>query len=542
MAIVFKATSSLQNEINAAFWSDKTISNLNIEITCVQEAPSKAEGFILNASRSGSSITATVGVTEDHSLRYALNALFKWMHSESNSLSLNEGPDFAVRGVVEGFYGKAWSHEQRLRGLKLFGDYNMNTYFLAPKDVPWQRFNWRAPFSEEFLKLTGELIHTGRINAIDIALCVSPGLSVRYSDFADVMAVVVRYKQLFDLGARHFGLLWDDIAWELSHPQDIAAFTSTAAAHADFTNRVWAELTKLDPTLLLTICPMQYSGRGNEPYLSELGHKLHPQINLMWTGRSICSEYLDISDAVIFSRTALRPPLYWDNFPVNDGSMQKSLFIGPVRGREVGLEKYSAGLLSNPMLQFEMSQFPLFTIGEYLWSTSSYDPDKSWESALIHLIENADDRMALRAFMRTSMGTVVGGDPAPDLRVVFRKGVTAWRKGELIAAGDVFIQAGQEMVENHKYLLSSSFSRPEMVTEIAMWLEKYLIGAEVLTSLGHLLKRCGFDSTKAAITGTRAEIDELAALTERLQAHRKNLFGDQIEGPINELMAELESH
>ena len=541
MSVTLSGASQLQNEISAAFWADQIGADLIINITAIKSSPAKAQGFTLNASRLGQVIEATIGVAHEASFRYALNALLKWINSGSALIALDDGPDFEVRGVVEGFYGKAWSHEQRLRGLKLFGDYNMNTYFLAPKDVPWQRFNWRALFDSNFLTLTQELIHMGDLNAIDIAVCVSPGLSVKYSDQSDVMAVVGRYKQLFDLGARHFGLLWDDIAWELSHAEDIAAYVSTAAAHADFTNRVWAELMKLDPTLKLTMCPMHYSGRGNEPYLVELGRDLHARINLMWTGRSICSEYLDISDAVIFERTTMRPPLYWDNFPVNDGSMQKSLFIGPVRGREVGLEKYSAGLLSNPMLQFEMSQFPLFTIGQYLWNTSSYDPDQSWEDSLVHLVKDEIDRTVLRSFMRTSMGTVVGGDPAPDLRAVFRKGVTAWRKGELEIAGDIFISAGQEMISNHAYLLSPTFSQPEMVAEITMWLEKYLIGAEVLVGLGQVLKRCGFDTGRGCICGTEKEISELGALTERLQAHRKNLFGDQIEGPINELMAELGS-
>ena len=261
----------------------------------------------------------------------------------------------------------------------------------------------------------------------------------------------------------------------------------------------------------------------------------------MWTGRSIISEYLDISDAVIFERTTLRPPLYWDNFPVNDGGLQKNLYIGPVRGREAGLQKYSAGLVSNPMLQFEMSQIPLFTIGDYLWNTGKYHPDQSWENALVALIDHEEDRIALRKFLRTSMGTAVGGDPAPDLRQVFRKGVTHWRAGQLSEAGQVFIDAGQDIVENFGYLASPNFSKPLMIAEIEKWLEKYLIGGEVLIGLGKVLASCSFDTSKNCISGTPQQIQELADLKERLEAHRKNLFGDQIEGPINELMAELQS-
>jgi len=514
---------------------------VDFEIKVVAARPLKLEGYTLRATKSSKGINATIGIALDHSLRYALNHLLAFSKEKVGEISVDLGPDFAVRGVVEGFYGKPWSHEQRIRGLKNFGDFNMNTYFLAPKDVPWQRFNWRQPFQSEFLNTTEELIKIGRLNAIEIVTCVSPGLSVQYSDENDVDAVITRYKQLFDLGARHFGLLWDDIAWELQHQEDIDTYLSTAAAHADFTNRVWSKLVALDSEVSLTVCPMHYSGRGNEPYLKEIGSQLHSRINLMWTGRSIISEYLDISDAVIFERTTLRSPMYWDNYPVNDGGLQKNLYIGPIRGREVGLHKYSAGLLSNPMLQFEMSQIPLFTIGEYLWDSSAYNPDQSWEKALVHLIHNQNDRLALRKFMRTSMGSAVGGDPAPDLRQVFRKGVGLWRAGELEKSGQVFIDAGQEIIDNHGYLVSSDFSRPEMIAEIEKWLEKYLIGGQVLQGLGSILKLCDFNNDKRCIFGSVEQVEQLAQLKDQLEAHRKNLFGDQIEGPINELMAELQS-
>lgn len=80
-----------------------------------------------------------------------------------------------------------------------------------------------------------------------------------------------------------------------------------------------------------------------------------------------------------------------------------------------------------------------------------------------------------------------------------------------------------------------------MIQEIEKWLEKYAIGGEVLIGLGKVLQGCGFDSVRGCISGTSTEIEKLAELRELLEVHRKNLFGDQIEGPINELMAELQS-
>jgi hyaluronoglucosaminidase len=502
----------------------------------------KVEGFSISASRSGNAVEATIGLTLEHSLRYALNALRTWLGTDEIALELIDGPDFPVRGVVEGFYGKPWSHAQKLKGIEFFADCNMNTYFLAPKDDPLQRFNWRSPFTAEYLEATRELIERGKLHGIDFVMCVSPGLSVEYSNEADVDSVVHRFKQLTDLGSTHFGMLWDDIAWEMQHDSDNARYASIAAAHADFTNRVWTKLIAYNEKAQLTVCPMHYAGRGNEPYVVDLGRELMSRINLMWTGRSICSEYLDIADAVIFERSALRPPLYWDNFPVNDGGMQVNLYIGPVRGREKGLHKYAAGLLSNPMLQFEASQIPISTIGEYLWDTENYNPGQAWERALLQLMPHEADRAALRHFLRTSMGTTVGGDPAPDLRQVFRAGVSAWRAGDMPKAAKVFRSEGEVIIANCKYLQDSNFSYPEIITEIQPWLVKYQAGGETLVGLAEILLTCSYDSSKMIITGPVDAPLKLRELAENLDNIKKNLFGDQIVGPLHELAAELQTY
>ena len=518
------------------------IGQLDISIALKAERGEKVEGFSITAKRQGNNIEATVGLTLEHVLRYALNALRAWLQTDSDLLELIDGPDFQVRGVVEGFYGKPWTHAQKLKGIEFFADCNMNTYFLAPKDDPLQRFNWRSPFSADYLRDTAELIGQGKLHGIDFVLCVSPGLSVEYSNDSDVDAVVNRFKQLTDLGATHFGMLWDDIAWEMQHDSDNAKYVSTAQAHADFTNRVWGKLIAYNERAKLTVCPMHYAGRGNEPYLIDLGRELKSRINLMWTGRNICSEYLDIADAVIFERSALRPALYWDNFPVNDGGLQVNLYIGPIRGREKGLHKYSAGLLSNPMLQFEASLIPISTIGDYLWNSQSYDPEISWEAALIKVIPDEIDRVALRKFFRTSLGSNVGGDPAPDLRQVFRAGVTAWRSGDMATAANVFEIAGKDMEDNFQYLTTAKTTVPELISEVRPWLEKYQVGGQALIGLAEVLRTCSYDKAKMIITGPIDAPAKLHALIESVENVRKRLFGDQIVGPLNELAAELQTY
>jgi hyaluronoglucosaminidase len=523
--------------IIAAF--KKNFAGFDVNIKAVVGDVTSPEGYKVSGEKAGKKIDAQIIYKSGHVVRYALNDLLAFAKSEKNIFAYESAPDFPVRGVVEGFYGKPWSHEQRLRAIEHFGDFNFNTYFIAPKDVPWQRFNWRQPFNDEFMKLMTELISKGDENGIAVTACVSPGLSVKYSDLADVHAVISRFKQLYAAGSRHFSLLWDDIAWELQHQEDIERFPSTAAAQAWFTNQVWDAMLAIDSNIQMTVCPMHYCGRGNEPYLVEIGPLLSARINLMWTGRDICSGYLDIADAVIFQRSTLRPPLYWDNFPVNDGSMQKNLYIGPLRNREVGLHKYSAGLLSNPMLQFEMSLFPLKTVGDYLWNSANYNPDDSWESALTSLVADQPSRDALRNFMRCTMGSNVGGDPAPDLRQVFRRGVTAWRAGQLNEAASEFINESNAMKANAEFLASGSFMYPDIYSEIQPWMEKYLLGAEALEAIGNALQRCTFNTKERRIEGSEEVIKDLESAVYKYSGSRKNMFGDQIDGPINELITEL---
>lgn len=545
MSHTITGATHIQKRIFDAFTNRKSaeLDQFTLSVSVKGYRHSSVEGFEVSAQRDGNRVEATIGLTLDHSLRYALNSLLPWIASgDATPLHLIDGPHFPIRGVVEGFYGQPWSHAQRLRAIEHFGDFNMNTYFIAPKDDPLQRFNWRSPFAESFIEQAKELSEHARSHGIDFVACVSPGLSVRYSDQSDVDAIIYRFKQLLSIGITHFGLLWDDISWELQHPEDIATFTTTAQAQAAFTNKIWDAITQEYDRAQLTVCPMQYSGRGTEEYLKDLGRELKSRINIMWTGRSIISEYLDISDAVIFDRTALRPALYWDNYPVNDGSLQSSLFIGPVRSREKGLHKYSSGLLSNPMVQFEASILPLATIGDYLWNTETYDPENSWERALISLFPDRDERASLRAFFRTSMGSPVGGDPAPDLRKVFNAGVTAWRSGDMNKASEIFHTAGDEILAHHTKLTSVDFSHRALIEEISPWLDKFKVGGQVLKGLGDLILKCHFDQEKRAIMGVSESQSEIAALKALIQSERKNLFGDQIEGPLNELAAELRTY
>lgn len=140
------------------------------------------------------------------------------------------------------------------------------------------------------------------------------------------------------------------------------------------------------------------------------------------------------------------------------------------------------------------------------------------------------------------MGTTVGGDPAPDLRQVFRAGVASWRTGDMVKAAEVFKSEGEAILTNSKYLQNPSFSYPEIITEILPWLIKYEAGGETLIGLAEVLLTCTYDSKKMIIVGPEEAPLKLRKLAENLDNIKKHLFGDQIVGPLNELAAELQTY
>ena len=57
---------------------------------------------------------------------------------EKNGLTavITDYPSFAERGVVEGFYGTPWTHQDRLDILRFEGAHALNVYYYAPKMIP----------------------------------------------------------------------------------------------------------------------------------------------------------------------------------------------------------------------------------------------------------------------------------------------------------------------------------------------------------------------------------------------------------------------
>ena len=88
-----------------------------------------------------------------------------------------EAPFFS--GVIEGFYNRPWTKNQRLDLFRKLSKYKMNSYLYAPKDDAKHRSMWRRLYTKEECRDIQELIQSCKQNNVTFFYGISPGLDIR---------------------------------------------------------------------------------------------------------------------------------------------------------------------------------------------------------------------------------------------------------------------------------------------------------------------------------------------------------------------------
>lgn len=432
---------------------------------------------------------------------------------------------FAVRGVIEGFYGRPWTHEQRLDLIDFIARRGMNTFAYAPKDDPLLRRDWRVSYSGADLARLAELVEACRARDVDFVYCLSPGLSIHYSSPQDRDSLVAKIQSVAALGVSHFGLLLDDIPPELQHEADRAAFGDLAEAHIGLIGHLFGRLAS-DHRLI--VCPTLYWGHGDEDYVSRLGQEIDPRIELFWTGRAVCSPTLDLLDAATFTRATNRPPTYWDNYPVNDVAMSHELHIGPYRGRDRHLYRFSAGVIANGMELYESSKIAFATIADYLCAPETYDPEESWRRALREVAGDADfDAFAL--FADNVRSSALASEDAPIVTAAVSAFMFASEHGGgAVEASEDLARVADRLVGAADHLLRGPVQNGALIEEARPWIEAFEIGAQALRCVAQLAARDRLHRDGRA---------ELLPYLERLRETRVRVFGDVLDMTLTELAA-----
>ncbi|HEX2863276.1 MAG TPA: protein O-GlcNAcase [Deinococcales bacterium] len=301
---------------------------------------------------------------------------------------------FEVRGVMEGFYGRPWSWAERASMIEFIADLGFNFFMFAPKNDPIHRNRWREPYLPEEIARFERLNRLAESRGVEFNFGLSP-LEFHYTDPEFLRSALEKYRALQAVGVQSFCVLLDDMPERFRYADDGERFATLAEAQAWLNNEVLRELRASGPVKRVLFCPTEYHGAGVSKYLSELGERMDPAIDIYWTGRQVCSTVLRTEDARAVSETLRRPIVYWDNYPVNDGDMRFRAHIRPLLGRDADLDRGCKGLVVNPGPLAEAPKIPIHTVGAYLADPSGYEPETAWQDALLAVTGNAEDARAV---------------------------------------------------------------------------------------------------------------------------------------------------
>ncbi len=483
----------------------------------VEHAPElPAEGYRLEVENARIRIRAG----SPRAAFYACQTLLQAWDSKSLPLmSVADQPDLAWRGIVEGFYGVPWKHSARLRMLEFMGKVKMNIYLYAPKDDPFHREHWREPYPPEEAERLTELIRTAQENFIEFVFCISPGLSMVYSDPTEFERLTAKVDAVRQMGVRSFGLLLDDIPEQLIHPADKHAYPSLASAHADLANRLHHWLKERDAHAWLIVCPTFYHNLGEPPYVQELGEKTEPGISIMWTGKQVVSREITAEQAELFTLAIRRKPFVWDNYPVNDYEPSR-LLMGPVTGRDRETLAYLEALVSNPMNQAEASRVALGTYADFLWNADAYDPQRSWETSIALLIGEEAMPVMLEFCRENLWSRHWKADPPAIV-----KAIEEWQM-----SGDTEpLRTELERLNSLPARLRQTVKNEALLEEIEPWLERM----EQITAVGLQLLDQLEEENKVDYTLIRAELDAV-------RANEAIVCDGWIERWVREVLEEIE--
>ncbi|XP_017272550.1 protein O-GlcNAcase isoform X2 [Kryptolebias marmoratus] len=312
-----------------------------------------------------------------------------------------------ISGVVEGFYGRPWTMEQRTELFKREQKWGLNTYLYAPKDDYKHRTYWRELYSPEEAEQLIALISAAKQHEINFIYAISPGLDITFSNPKEVAALKRKLDQVKEFGCRSFSLLFDDIETEMC-PADKKAFSSFAHAQVDVTNEVYLHLGGPEAFLF---CPTDYCAAFCTPsvsqssYLNTVGEKLLPGIDILWTEE--------------VSSVLKRAPVIWDNLHANDYDPQR-LFLGPYKDRPTELIPKLRGVLSNPNCEFYPNFVAIHTLATWckaLPNEGSKDVEMGDEETDPGYSPQKALTLALTDWLQEFMSTDQSGGPCRPARL-----------------------------------------------------------------------------------------------------------------------------
>ena len=383
-------------------------------------------------------------------------------------------------GVVEGFYGPPLSHEDRLDLLAWVGRWGFNCYGYAPKDDPLHRQRWREPYGDDDRDRFADLLARGREHGVEVALVLSPGLDWRPGE--DEPALVEKLRVFRELGATVLGIAWDDVP---------PGGADLGSAHG---RAVRAAVEGVGTDVRWITCPTDYATAVPTPYLEAYAAAVPDGVEIMWTGPSIVSPSVSADGARAMGSVFGRPPLFAENFPVNDGAMSDVLHLGPYPRRPADFPDATTGVFCNLMPRSRASYVGLALAARF-WTDPTSDREQAWREVVAAIPGLGPLAKACRSW--------VGEEPIdPEL--------TAWAEAA-VASGGSDGRLREYLVAGCRAGLD-----PRLAAEIEPWLDQWDAESQAMQFALTLLATPGRPADLAFVT---------SELWRRARTMRAQVFG-----------------
>ena len=402
-------------------------------------------------------------------------------------VEIKDYPSVRYRGVVEGFYGTPWSHQARLSQLKFYGKNKMNTYIYGPKDDPYHSApNWRLPYPEKEAVQLQELVAVANSNEVDFVWAIHPGQDIKWNQ-QDRDILLAKFEKMYQLGVRSFAVFFDDISGEGTNPQK----------QAELLNYIDENFVQTKPDVTpLIMCPTEYNKSWSNPkgnYLTTLGEKLNPSIQIMWTGDRVISDIT--RDGISWINERIKRPAYiWWNFPVSD-YVRDHLLLGPVYGNDTTISGQMSGFVTNPMEHAEASKIAIYSVASYAWNPTKYDTWQTWKDAIRTILSDAAEELECFAIHNSDLGVnghLYRREESQDIQPAVERFLKGYVENGKYETEDfeALQNTFERMAESADILLINTENKP-LIQEITPWLYQFRLLAETGKEVLNMVKSRG---------------------------------------------------